>query len=43
MVNYDNALHSKENLYTQLFFTENVYMFFEFEIFLTIDNEDIFD
>jgi len=38
---YDDALHSKENLYTQLFFTEKFYMFLCLNMFLTIDKENI--
>jgi len=37
----DDALHSKENLYTQLFFTEKFYMFLCLNVFLTIDKENI--
>jgi len=39
---YDDALLSKENWYTQLFFTEKFLYVFVFEyIFLTIDKENI--
>jgi len=36
---YGDALHSKENLYTQLFFTENFLYDFVFEYILTIDRK----